>query len=126
MSPLAVVSAAVQPSGIHSLSYPPNVVNFLPHIPNFHDGEQRDGETVQNWIEHSESVAGLEGWNDHLKLLHLTSALRGAAKSFTAHAPLLRGVTIISRTEDTVHPSKADSCTNFTLPQSLSGTERDC
>ena len=33
-------------------------------------------------MEHFESVAGLAGWNDHFKLVHLTSALRGPAKSF--------------------------------------------
>ena len=58
------------------------VANFLPQIPNFHGGDQRDGETVQDWIEHFELVAGLAGWNDHFKLVHFTSALRGAAKSF--------------------------------------------
>ena len=55
--------------------------NFLPQIPTFCGGEQRDGETVQDWLEHFEPVAGLAGWNKHFKFVHLISALRGAARS---------------------------------------------
>ena len=58
------------------------MADFLPQILTFHGGEQRDGETVQDWLEHFELVAGLAGWNKHFKLVHLISALRGAARSF--------------------------------------------
>jgi hypothetical protein len=68
--------------GTHPLGYPATVANLLPQIPSFNGNEQRDGETVQDWVEHFESVAGLAGWNDHFKLVHLASALRGAARSF--------------------------------------------
>ena len=37
---------------------------------------------MQDWIEHFESVATLAGWNDHFKLVHLASALRGTARAF--------------------------------------------
>ena len=33
-------------------------------------------------VEHFEAVGTLAGWNDHFKLVHLTSALKRAAKSF--------------------------------------------
>ena len=64
------------------LGYPPTMANLLPQVPNFSGGEQRDGETVQDWIEHFESVALLAGWNDHFKLVHLVSLLRGTAHAF--------------------------------------------
>ena len=60
------------------MPYP--AASLLPQIPNFSGGEQRDGETVQDWIDNFESVAGLAGWNHHFKLVHLTSALREAAR----------------------------------------------
>ena len=70
------------PGPYYPLSYPPTVANLLPQIPSFNGSEQRDGETVQDWIEHFESVATLAGWNDHFKLVHLASALRGTARAF--------------------------------------------
>jgi len=54
---------------------------LLPQIPNFY-GDQKDGETFQDWVENFKSVETLAGWNDCFKLVHLTSALRGAVKSF--------------------------------------------
>ena len=57
---------------------PPN----LPQIANFYGGDQRDGETFEEWIDQFESVARVAGWNKHFKLVHLTAALKGAAKSF--------------------------------------------
>ena len=57
---------------------PPN----LPHIPNFHGGDQRNGESFGDWVDQFESVARIAGWNERVKLVHLTAALRGAAKSF--------------------------------------------
>ena len=65
-------------------------MTHLPQIPLFY-GEQKDGETFQDWVEQFESVATLAGWNDHFKLVHLTSSLKGAAKSFyRSCAPLQR------------------------------------
>lgn len=56
--------------------------NHLPQIPNFHGGEQRDGETFEDWLGHFEAVANIARWDPSFKLVHLTSALRGNAKSF--------------------------------------------
>ena len=53
--------------------------NLLPQIPPYHGGEQKDGETFQDWLEHFEAVAR---WDEHYKLVYLTTALRGTAKSF--------------------------------------------
>ena len=53
-----------------------------PNIPNYHGGDQRDGETFEDWVDQFESVAKIAGWDEHFKLVHLTAALRGAAKSF--------------------------------------------
>ena len=51
----------------------------LPQIPNFHGGDQRDRETFEDWWDHFEAIAGLD---QNFKLVHLTAALRGNAKSF--------------------------------------------
>ena len=63
-----------------AMPYPPSAT-LLPQIPNFY-GDQKDGETFQDWVEQFEAVGSLAGWNDHFKLVYLTSALKGAAKSF--------------------------------------------
>ena len=54
----------------------------LPQIPNFHGGDQQDGETFEDWWGHFEAVARIAGWDQNFKLVHLTAALRGNAKSF--------------------------------------------
>ena len=82
MDPPMVMPRSVVGFGAPSLGYPSTLANLLPQIQSFNGQEQRDGETVQDWVGHFESVAGLAGWNDHFKLVHLTSALRGAARSF--------------------------------------------
>ena len=56
--------------------------NLLPHIPPYHGGEQKDGETFADWLEHFEAVAQLARWDDHYKFVYLTTALRGTAKAF--------------------------------------------
>ena len=61
--------------------------HLLPQIPNFYGGDQKDGETFEDWVEHFESVAGLAGWDDHFRLVHLASSLRGAANSFYRSCP---------------------------------------
>ena len=38
-------------------------------------------------MENFEAVGLLSGWNGHFKLVHLTSALKGAAKSFFRSCP---------------------------------------
>ena len=62
-------------NGTYHLGYPTTMTNLLPQIPNFNGSEQRNGVTVQDWLEHFESVALLAGWNDHCKLVHLVSTL---------------------------------------------------
>ena len=77
MSPLA--PADPQTSLIASAS----LLSQLPQIPRFNgQEEQADGETFLDWLEQFESVAVLGDWNDHYKLVHLTTKLRGAAYSF--------------------------------------------
>ena len=60
----------------------PVLPSNLPQIPNFYGGEQRDGETFEEWVDQFESVARIAGWNQDVKLVHLATALRGTAKSF--------------------------------------------
>ena len=60
----------------------PTAANLLPQIPPYHGGEQKDGETFQDWLEHFEAVAQLARWDEHYKLVYLTTSLRGTAKSF--------------------------------------------
>ena len=54
----------------------------LPSIPSFHGGDQRDGETFEEWLDHFEAVARVARWDRNFKTVHLTAALRGNAKSF--------------------------------------------
>ena len=58
------------------------LLSQLPQIPRFTGEDQPDGEAFQDWHEQFESVAVLGGWNDHCKLVNLTTRLRGAAYSF--------------------------------------------
>ena len=63
--------------------YPPMVhPAHLPSIPSFHGGDQRDGETFEEWLDHFEAVARVARWDKNFKTVHLTAALRGNAKSF--------------------------------------------
>ena len=75
-----VLTAPVGTPGM-SLAYPMMHPN-LPQLPNFHCGDQRDGETFEDWWDHFEAVAKIAGWDQNFKLVHLTAALRGNAKSF--------------------------------------------
>ena len=56
--------------------------SLLPQIPPYHGGEQKDGETFMDWLEHFKAVAQLARWDQHYKFVHLTTALRGTAKAF--------------------------------------------
>ena len=58
------------------------MLNQLPPITRFSGEEQPDGETFQDWLEQFESVAQLGGWNNHAKLVNLSTRLRGSAYSF--------------------------------------------
>ena len=52
----------------------PAVIGRIPQIPSF-TGERAAGESFSDWHEHFENVAKLAGWDDHWKLVHLTSNL---------------------------------------------------
>ena len=54
----------------------------LPQIPKFSGDLQDGGETFLEWLEQLENIAKLVGWDDHWRLVHLTSNLRGTAASF--------------------------------------------
>ena len=61
---------------------PTSLLAQLPQIPRFSGEDLSDGETFLDWFEQFESVATLGKWNDHCKLVNLTTRLRGAAYSF--------------------------------------------
>ena len=73
----ATVASVLPPPGVF-----PTSTHFLPQIQPYYGGDQRDGETFQDWLEHFEAVALLARWDDHYKLVHLTTSLRSMAKSF--------------------------------------------
>ena len=54
----------------------PTPANVLPHFPPYHGGEQKGRETFQDWLDDFKAV------DEHYKLVYLTTALRGTAKSF--------------------------------------------
>ena len=66
----------------HSPGIFPTSANLLPQIQAYYGGEQKDGETFQDWLEHLEAVSRLARWNDNYKLVYLVTSLRGTAKSF--------------------------------------------
>ena len=80
---VTLTPTAGSPVGIHGmpLAYP-MIHPKLPQLPNFHGRDQRDGETFEDWWDNFEAVAKLAGWDQNFKLVHLTAALRGKAKSF--------------------------------------------
>jgi len=59
-----------------------SLLSQLPQIPRFTGDNQPEGETFGDWLEQFESVAALGRWDDHCKLVNLTSRLRGTAYSF--------------------------------------------
>ena len=77
----SVVTTPMETTGTAS-SYLVVHPHHLPQIPNFHWGDQRDGETFEDWFDHFEAVASIARWDQNFKLVHLTAALRGNAKSF--------------------------------------------
>ena len=68
--PSCPLGGAVPSPGVFSTP-----ANLLPQIHTYHGGEQKDGETFQDWLEHFEAVAHLGRWDDTHKLVYLTSAL---------------------------------------------------
>ena len=54
----------------------------VPQIPRFTGEGRAIGESFGEWHEHFENVAMLAGWNDHWKLVHLTSNLGDTALAF--------------------------------------------
>ena len=55
----------------------------LPSLPNFSgDQSDGDGETINDWLERLELVAGACGWDDQAKLVNVATRLRGSASRF--------------------------------------------
>ena len=54
----------------------------IPQIPRFTGEGRAVGESFSEWHEHFENVATLAGWNDHWRLVHLTSKLQDTAMAF--------------------------------------------
>ena len=54
----------------------------IPQIPRFTGEGRAVGESFSEWHEHFENVATLAGWNDHWRLVHLTSNLQDTAMAF--------------------------------------------
>ena len=124
-NPMTIVSTS--PSGIAGTAFPYPAVhpNHLPQIPNFHGGDQRDGETFDDWLDHFEAVASIARWDPSFKLVHLAAALRGNAKSFyrsctptqkSSYPQLVSALKI--RFTPKVHSSEAD-CTSDTENREL-------
>ena len=80
-------------------------------------------------MEHFEVVGTLAGWNDHFKLMHLTSALKGAAKSFF---PFLSADTEeqLSRdggcAEEKIYSGVIDCGADQIFPLTSTGAEGEC
>lgn len=60
----------------------------LPSLPNF-SGDQADGDgdTIDDWLERLELVAGICGWDDQAKLVNVATRLRGSASRFYRSCP---------------------------------------
>ena len=55
----------------------------LPALPNFNgDHEDGDGESVDDWLERLELVAGACNWDDQARLVNVATRLRGEASRF--------------------------------------------
>lgn len=83
-APVQLSTGLGSPTGIVGTTpaYPMVHPTHLPTIPNFHGGEQCDGETFEEWLDHFEAVANIARWDTSFKIVHQTAALRGNAKSF--------------------------------------------
>ena len=64
----------------------------IPQVPRFTGEGRATGDSFSEWHEHFENVATLACWNDHWKLVHLTSNLRDTAMAFyRSCSPDVRG-----------------------------------
>lgn len=54
----------------------------IPQIPPFTGEGRASGDSFSEWHEHFENIARLAGWDEHWKLVHLTSNLRDTAMAF--------------------------------------------
>jgi len=55
----------------------------LPQLPNFTGGHlDGDGESIEDWLERLELVAGACNWDDQAKLVNVATRLRGEASRF--------------------------------------------
>ena len=62
--------------------YSPEVMS-LPPLEKFHEeSESEISEQFTDWIEHFELVASAYHWDNHMKLVNLTTRLRGQAFAF--------------------------------------------
>ena len=80
MSDGTVSDAAVSPPPPALCLFP--LMDQVPPIPCFTGEGCAIGESFVEWHEHFENVATLAGWNDHWKLVHLTSNLGDTALAF--------------------------------------------
>ena len=76
----AVATVAVPLWNTPSLTMP--LLGQVPQIPKFSGDALDSGETFVEWLEQLENITKLVGWDDHWRLVHLTSNLRGTAASF--------------------------------------------
>jgi hypothetical protein len=67
-------------SPVVATALPMSLMNPLPWIPPFSGEGQEVG--FAEWHEHFENAANLAGWDDHWRLVHLTSSLKDTAASF--------------------------------------------
>ena len=84
-SPSVSLTAQVAPPAMTRLGAMPfamPMLGQLPPIPRFTGDGHESGESFAEWHEHFENVAKLVGWDDHWKLVHLTSCLRDTASAF--------------------------------------------
>ena len=58
------------------------LMGHIPQIPRLTGEGRATGDLFAKWHEHFENVARLLGWDDHWKLVHLTSNLRDTAMAF--------------------------------------------
>ena len=76
-------SPPLQPTEPHRVAaFPMPFMGQIPHIPRFSGEGQASGESFSEWHEHFNNIATLVGWDDHWKLVHLTSSLRDTAMAF--------------------------------------------
>lgn len=80
--PVMASTIPVVSSPVPALTTATSVLSQLPQLPRFSGEEQADGETFADWLEQFESVALLGRWDDHCKLVNLTTRLRGTAYQF--------------------------------------------